>query len=451
MSDICLASLVVYNTSYGTKEGEEEKKLLFYHPKTETRDKKVNNVGLFEALVQFTRSFAPNSECETLRTKFHQHVFLHAEENFWLVMKVANRTSKAQHNEFIAYEDEMVDTVYHEVLKNLYETFRFLHGTFTAIVGNHGVEFLREELDHCFGQLMKTNLSKCDIMSVYNGVSYLNLDKASYIGFQSFIFTLQDKFKDVESSLLMFNDAVILSGLDETDTKVIVKYLKSKLKLCLAYPNRLHISISGISTYMLTYGHMVTSLFTSKHTKQTRRAFINFDAPNSMQQVEVILYQYQSITACLFLNKPSIPLVDLAKQLDAFMGPQLKTLTASIVDQQKNNYDITEPNLKHVYHNRCSLSVDSTCHVTSHSGEVSCVIPTDVMQVVCDINRTFSRSKCEEHEVINKVHNDHWVASKRTNGRELHVVVNHKNANLSAVTEEIKKVSCHFNGINFAE
>uniref|UniRef100_A0A8B9UCA0 CCZ1/INTU/HSP4 first Longin domain-containing protein n=1 Tax=Anas zonorhyncha TaxID=75864 RepID=A0A8B9UCA0_9AVES len=52
-----LLSFFIYNPKLGPKEGEEEKKILFYHPNEVEKNEKIRNVGLCEAIVQFTRLY----------------------------------------------------------------------------------------------------------------------------------------------------------------------------------------------------------------------------------------------------------------------------------------------------------------------------------------------------------------------------------------------------------
>lgn len=53
-SAISLKSFFIYNSTLGTKEGEEEKKILFYHPPEVSLDTKIRDVGFSEAIIKFT-------------------------------------------------------------------------------------------------------------------------------------------------------------------------------------------------------------------------------------------------------------------------------------------------------------------------------------------------------------------------------------------------------------
>lgn len=52
---ISLKSFFIYNSKLGSREGEEEKKILFYHPPDVPLDNKMRDVGFSEAIINFTR------------------------------------------------------------------------------------------------------------------------------------------------------------------------------------------------------------------------------------------------------------------------------------------------------------------------------------------------------------------------------------------------------------
>lgn len=83
-----LLSFFIYNPKLGPKEGEEEKKILFYHPNEVEKNEKIRNVGLCEAIVQFTRTFSPTKPAKSLHTQKNRQFFHEPEENFWMVMPV---------------------------------------------------------------------------------------------------------------------------------------------------------------------------------------------------------------------------------------------------------------------------------------------------------------------------------------------------------------------------
>lgn len=59
---------------------------MYYYPESENSDVKVNNIGLCEALVQFTMTFCPSEPCESLHTQKQKQIFIEPEKDFWFIM-----------------------------------------------------------------------------------------------------------------------------------------------------------------------------------------------------------------------------------------------------------------------------------------------------------------------------------------------------------------------------
>lgn len=75
----------------------------------------------------------------------------------------------------------------------------------------------------------------------------------------------------------------------------------------------------------------------------------------------------------------------------------------------------------------------------------------DLMKILGDINSDFTRVD-EDEEIIVKAMSDYWVVGKKSDQRELYVILNQKNANLIEVNEEVKKLcATQFNNIFFLD
>lgn len=60
-----ISQFYIAHPASGKREGEEQKKLIFYHPKTDSVDVQTQNVGFAEAVVKFTDSFSPTEDAVT--------------------------------------------------------------------------------------------------------------------------------------------------------------------------------------------------------------------------------------------------------------------------------------------------------------------------------------------------------------------------------------------------
>lgn len=71
--------------------------------------KKIRNVGLCEAIVQFTRTFSPSKPAKSLHTQKNRQFFNEPEENFWMVMVVRNPIIEKQSKDgkaVVEYQEE---------------------------------------------------------------------------------------------------------------------------------------------------------------------------------------------------------------------------------------------------------------------------------------------------------------------------------------------------------
>ncbi len=58
-----LARFIVFNSSLGPKEGEDEKRIVFYHPKDDDVKTKCTSLGFAEACTSFAGIFFPGEDC----------------------------------------------------------------------------------------------------------------------------------------------------------------------------------------------------------------------------------------------------------------------------------------------------------------------------------------------------------------------------------------------------
>ncbi|KAJ8413698.1 hypothetical protein AAFF_G00082050 [Aldrovandia affinis] len=213
-----LLNFFIYNPKFGPREGEEEKKILFYHPSEVEKNEKIRNVGLCEAIVQFTRTFCPSKPAKSLHTQKNRQFFFEPEENFWIVMVVRNpmveKPSKEGKPPTIEYqEEEILDTVYGAVLQQCYSMYKLFNGTFGRAMEAGGVELLTQKLEKFFYRYLQTlHLHSCDLLDVFGGISFFPLDKMTYLKIQSFVNRVEESLR-----LIKYNDQLIWSGHSEPE------------------------------------------------------------------------------------------------------------------------------------------------------------------------------------------------------------------------------------------
>lgn len=201
-SPVSLQNFYIYNPTYGPREGEEHKKVLFFHPANTHLDVQIRSVGLSEAVVQFADEFAPSKRCEAVHTQKTRQLYLNPEPDFWIVLIVrVPATYRTQDGKTTAeyHEEDVQDTVFQAVLKQAYTMFKFFTGTFTDIVNKFSVEELKSRLNHFFSKYLENlRLNQSDILDIQNGIQFLPLDKNTYLRIQCFINLIEASFQQIK-------------------------------------------------------------------------------------------------------------------------------------------------------------------------------------------------------------------------------------------------------------
>ncbi|XP_009071210.1 PREDICTED: vacuolar fusion protein CCZ1 homolog, partial [Acanthisitta chloris] len=149
------------------------------------------------------------------------------------------------------------------------------------------------------------------------------------------------------------------------------------------------------------------------------------------------------------------PTLEFCRKLDSIVGPQLTMLASDICEQYNINKRISgaekEPQFKFIYFNHMNLAEKSTIHMRKTPSVSLASVHPDLMKILGDINSDFSRVD-EDEEIIVKAMSDYWVVGKKSDQRELYVILNQKNVNLIEVNEEVKKLcATQFNNIFFLD
>ncbi|KAF5918260.1 hypothetical protein HPG69_002902 [Diceros bicornis minor] len=371
-----LLSFFIYNPRFGPREGEEENKILFYYPNEVEKNEKIRNVGLCEAIVQFTRTFSPSKPAKSLHTQKNRQFFNEPEENFWMVMVVRNPIIEKQSKDgkpIVEYqEEELLDKVYSSVLQQCYSMYKLFNGTFLRAMEDGGVKLLKERLEKFFHRYLQTlHLQSCDLLDIFGGISFFPLDKMTYLKIQSFINRMEESLSVVKYTAFLYNDQLIWSGLEQDDMRILYKYLTTSL-----FPRHIEPELAG------------------------RDSPIRAEMPGNLQHY----------------------------------GRSEK-----------------EPQFKFIYFNHMNLAEKSTIHMRKTPSVSLTSVHPDLMKILGDINSDFTRVD-EDEEIIVKAMSDYWVVGKKSDQRELYVILNQKNANLIEVNEEVKKLcATQFNNIFFLD
>uniref|UniRef100_A0A4W3HAB8 CCZ1 homolog, vacuolar protein trafficking and biogenesis associated n=1 Tax=Callorhinchus milii TaxID=7868 RepID=A0A4W3HAB8_CALMI len=504
-----LQNFFIYNPKLGPREGEEEKKILFYHPTEVEKNEKIRNVGLCEAIVQFTRTFCPTKPAKSLHTQKNRQFFHEPEESFWMVMVVSNpiieRVNKDGSTVVEYQEDELLDTVYGAVIQQCYSMYKLFNGTFARSMELGGVELLIQKLEKFFFRYLQTlHLQSRDLLDVFGGISFFPLDKMTYLKIQSFVNRMEENLSLVKYTAFLYNDQLIWSGLEQDDMRILYKYLTTSL-----FPRHMEPELigrdspgrGGMTGNLHHYGRFFkyASWWLGQGDDSVSEAIPGLDFPpvqgtyrellgregltmdrfltgpsnindpeipirfprifvntkDKYEELHLIVYKAMSAAVCFMIDASVEMTREFCQKLDSLVGPQLTLLASDICEQFNTNKRLSgpekEPHFKFIYFNHMNLAEKTTIHMRKTASMCLTSVHPDLMKILGDINSDFSRAD-EDEEIIVKAMTDYWVVGKRSDQRELYVILNQKNANLIEVNEEVKKLcATQFNNIFFLD
>ncbi|NXR99914.1 CCZ1 protein, partial [Oxylabes madagascariensis] len=407
-----LLSFFIYNPKLGPKEGEEEKKILFYHPNEVEKNEKIRNVGLCEAIVQFTRTFSPTKPAKSLHTQKNRQFFHEPEENFWMVMVVRNPIIEKHKDGKPVYEyqeEELLDKVYSSVLQQCYSMYKLFNGTFLKAMEDGGVKVLKERLEKFFHRYLQTlHLQSCDLLDVFCGISFFPLDKMTYLKIQSFINRMEESLNIVKYTAFLYNDQLIWSGLEQDDMRILYKYLTTSL-----FPRHMEPELAGRDSPIRAempgnlqhYGRFLTGPLNLNDPETKCRfpkIFVNTD--DTYEELHLIVYKNLTSPFPLPGTASIPPTLEFCRKLDSIVGPQLTVLASDICEQYNINKRI--------------------------SGFIK-LLKMNLLPPSLPFKTSFRVD--EDEEIIVKAMSDYWVVGKKSDQRELYVILNQKNVNLIEV------------------
>ena len=150
-----LLKLFLFNSTWGPKEGEEDKKIVFFYPPETEENDQVKTVGLIEAVVRFGQTFS-NKPAQSLHTQKTRNVWRQVAPDFYLCFTVSvpcvKKTSK-DGAEVLEYRpDDVSDRVLLGVLDKAYAMFSLFSGGLQYILreNNNDRDILRERVKHFY-------------------------------------------------------------------------------------------------------------------------------------------------------------------------------------------------------------------------------------------------------------------------------------------------------------
>ncbi|KAH8366013.1 hypothetical protein KR093_008166 [Drosophila rubida] len=438
--EITLRSFYIFNSSFGQKEGQEERKVLFYHPDDIELNTKIKDVGLSEAIITFTGTFTNEDDCKALHTQKTTQLFHQPEPGYWLVM-VLNVPKEFRLKDGIEVADyrggEVSDRIYHAVLRQCYQMYRFHHGQLASKItdtpmsagGEEQRQQLASELQQFYARYLSSakDLMNCDIMDMLHSIQYLALDKTLFLRAHNFNM-LCDTFPSIKECIMLYNEQIVCGGkLNATDLYSLHSYILFTAP-----------AVSNSDRYR-------HGAFALEDSETPIKVFIDVDG--KIEPHYLLVYRALNLTLCLFVDaKLNAPKQEFYEELHNYMGPQLSCLARDIaaeISKQSVSSTLHESNSQDSSPKYLFINEQSLKHHTNIYRNAK--IPRNVMSIIADLanpidNDSNAGTAAPTEELQVKTTNDFWIVKRRCNWRQYYVILCKSKATLLDVTQEAKRI-----------
>lgn len=429
-------SFFIFNSSFGPKEGDELKRILFYHPTETSPDVQKMQVGLCEAVVKFMFTFSPEP-CEALQTQTKRYIFYQPERGYWMVLVVRiPYTTKALSAIGETQEYVVAPSVMRDLLPSAYKMFKMFKGCFK----NFSIEEIYTVVEQFFSPYIVSKCFTNDVSEVIQGISYLPLSSYSFFQVLYFIDLLEVTYPHFKCISFIYNEQLIWNGLAVDDMLTLYQYLVQTL-----LPRQVEKEIQGGAiTAAQRHGrfiHPPDGIRSEEDVKKLVKVHLMREDDREAKEYYLVIYRTMSATVCFTIDATVKLELEMFRSLDAFIGSQLSTIASTIGEQctihalQTAQLAVTEH--KFVYFNRLNLAFKTSPPVNKL--QPSTAIKPEVLSIIADIHSD-RKSLGSYGEIIIKTPDEYWITGKSSNEREFYVIIQEKNANLKEIADEVKRI-----------
>lgn len=429
-------SFFIFNSSFGPREGEELKRILFYHPSQTSPDAQKMQVGLCEAVVKFMSTFS-SEPCEALQTQTKRYIFYQPEKGYWMVLVVRiPYTTKALSAIGESRSEVVPPTVMYELIVSAYKMFNMFRGPFK----NFTTEEIYTVCDQFFSPFIISKNLTNDISDVIQGISYLPLDKNSFFKVLCFIDVLEVTYPQFKCISFIYNEQLIWNGLATNDMLTLYQYLVQTL-----LPRQVEKEIQGGAvTAAQRHGrfiHPPEGIRSKEDLEKLVKVHLMREDDTEKKQYYLVIYRTMSATVCFTVDVDVELEFEMFRALDTFIGPQLSAIASTISEQctvhALQTAQLAASEHKFVYFNRLNLAFKSSPPINKLHPSTS--IKPEVLSIIADIHSD-KKNLGNYGEIIIKTPDEYWITGKSSNEREFYVIIQEKNANLKEIADEVKRI-----------
>ncbi|CAG5046000.1 unnamed protein product [Parnassius apollo] len=429
-------SFFIFNSTFGPKEGEELKRILFFHPNQVTADARKIQVGLCEAVVKFMSTFS-SEPCEALQTQTKRYIFFQPEKNYWMVLVVRMPYATKSMSSIGEKRGDMIQPVMMQnLLVTAYKMFRMFVGLFTDITA----EDIYTKCQQFFTPYILSRNITNDVTNVIQGINYLPLEKNSFFKVVCFIDLLEINYPDFKCIAFIYNEQLIWNGLSTDNMLTLYQYLVQSL-----LPKQVEKEIQGGAvTAAQRHGRFISppdGIHTLDDIQKLIKVHLKLEDDTETKQYHLIIYRTLSATICLTVDAKKTLELQTFRSLDAFIGPQLYNIASTVSEQctvhALQNAQLANTENKFIYFNRLNLAFKTSAPINSLTP--SAAIKPEVLTIIAGLHSD-RKSLGNYGEIIIKTLDEYWITGKSSNEREFYVVLQRKNANIIEVAEEVKQI-----------
>ena len=476
-----LQRFFVYNSSWGPKEGEEEKKIVYYFPENE--DDKTKHVGLVEALIRFMSVFSENP-AKIQHSQKGKMIFLEVEPEFWIVLNVALphrvKTKSDGTRDINYYSDKLHDNVLEAILQRTYDMFKIFTGGFS----NYDNETIKVKSAAFFSRYIQTsNFGTNHLTSdLFGAVQFLTLEPLDFLHVLSFVNKIESDFGCIDKSLFLHHGNIVWSGIQQKETQLLFHYVYHTLLLQNATKSTGSLNNSPFSGHQgrfLTGPPNIIKL-TADDVNSLRipkvflPIFIEETNEYTLKEYHFLVYHAIKSTLCLLIPIEVDFTVDFFKRLDGHLGPRLTNMSADLLDvfgrtssmiysgtssdpsilspsicvnpSVADGGNLNEENINMVYFNEANKAMKNT---TPNPNTKLAVQDIEIQHGITDLNEDLhdvieldgqNKSKMTT-ELTVKLATDDWIVGKKIDQRQLYLAFKGKgSSNLLDINAEVDKI-----------
>ncbi|CAI5451007.1 unnamed protein product [Caenorhabditis angaria] len=445
----------------GRKEGEEHKRIMYFHPKGESVDRQTEVTGFAEAVVNFTDNFltsreinshdSDNFDYRTVSTQKTEHVYIQIEDNNFL-MGVALSKQLANVSEYPLFQPAI-----RSILCDAYKMFRMFFGTYSSFNHQENDSKFKDRLDFFFSRSVP--LLKCHKMPLLDhlgGVEFLRMSGPLYLNVVSLINELQEEFQQIDKIMFLYQDKLLYYQLSRRDLPTIFRYLTQNL-----LPNSIGPELEGANNRAkgrYLRGPIELSTDEPLLGDESLPVVHLFDNQNGedeyLQRYQMLVYRCLNSTVCMFVkyNTENTNVSRrLLRNIDQFLESELSQVANRIGEEIGS--EVSEPtDFHYIYFNPSSLSMTSSLSSRSSSSSKVAIPPVEVNRLVCDTIGKFISDSEEFGECFVKSETDWWIVVKKVNSRLLVLIIPPSSSTSSLADIQSKTshiVRHHFDAIFF--